>query len=56
MSKVINKYTVIREYKNECSIDDVLKNIIRSHIRNAYIEITDSKECSNHEVQENEEL
>lgn len=50
MSEVLSKYTVIREYKNECSIDEMLKRIIRIHVNTVPMNFTKDKECSNHEV------
>ena len=54
MSDILSKYTVIREYKNEYSIDEFLKHIIRIHIGTVRLDITNIKECSDHEVHENE--
>lgn len=54
MSDVLSKYTVIREYKNEYTIDELLKRIIHIHIGTVKLDITNLKECSDHEVNENE--
>lgn len=54
MSDSIKKYTVIREYKNEYSLEEFITNIIQIHINSIYYDIGKLKECSNHEVTENE--
>lgn len=42
------KYCVIREYKGDFDIEELMKRIIRIHV-NSNIEI--NKGCSDHEVQ-----
>lgn len=54
MSDTLNNYTVIREYKNEYSVNELLKHIIRIHLDTVYHDITKLQECSNHEVQKYE--
>lgn len=54
MSDVLKKYTVVREYRNEYTIDEFLKRIIHIHIGGINRDITDFKGCSGHEVNENE--
>ena len=49
MSKVQTQYTIIREYKNNFSIDELIKRILRFHIQNDIV-LEISKGCSNHEV------
>ena len=44
----IGKYKVVREYENECSIDEVLKRLIRIHIQTD--EICTNKGRSDKEV------
>ena len=56
MSNVLCKYTVIREYKNEYTIEELLKHIIHIHISTVKLGITDLKGCSDHEVIENEKF
>ena len=54
MSERFNKYTVVREYRNDCSIDDFVKHIIRIHIGTVRFDSKNLKECSDHEVHGNE--
>lgn len=50
MSDISKKYTVIREYENKYSIEELLKKIIRIHIESMYHGKVNITECSNHEV------
>lgn len=50
MSKVINKYTVVRVYENKYGIDEMVKRIIRIHLNTVTLEQKNNKECSNREV------
>lgn len=54
MSDVLKKYTVIREYKNEYTIDEFFKRIVLIHIKAGNLDMTNFKECSDHEVKKNE--
>lgn len=55
MSCVNSKYTVIREYKNERTLNELLQRIICIHIGAVNIDIKQLKGCSDHEVYENDE-
>lgn len=54
MSQNFNKYTAVREYRNDYSIEEMLRRIIRIHIRMVEPDMNDFKECSGHEVIDNE--
>jgi hypothetical protein len=44
--KSISEYTVIREYDNLCKLDELIRTIIRRHIKETMTAF--SEECSNH--------
>lgn len=52
MGDTYNKYKVVREYRNDYSIDEVLKRIIRMHIGTICPDMKKIKECSDRGVHE----
>lgn len=50
MQALEEKYCIIREYKNELTIKELLKKIVRIHIVNDMVSQKE-KGCSNHEVE-----
>ena len=53
MINPIEKYCIIREYKSEFNVNELMKRIIRIHIKNNIGE-EKNKECSDHEVKYDE--
>lgn len=49
MSETQTRYTIIREYKNQFGIDELVRRILRFHIQDDIV-LETSKGCSNHEV------
>lgn len=49
MANIQTRYTIIREYKNNFGIDELLRRILRFHIQNDIV-LETSNGCSNHEV------
>ena len=54
MTEIVNRYTVLREYENKYGINEMMKRIIRIHLKTMISERKNEKECSNHEVKKDE--
>ena len=50
MSKLSGKYTVIREYRNKCTVQELVQHIIQIHINSVNFDITNCEEHLNHRV------
>lgn len=48
MTKVTNRYTVLRRYENKYGIDEMMKRIIRIHLRTVEPNQENKKEYSDH--------